>query len=342
MQGLPAPRSLMNPDGTLMLKRSEVAALLNLGECIGAVEEAFRLNEEGESLPPGVLETLTGDGGFHIKAAGLRLAERIYYAAKVNANFPQNMARWGLPTIQGIIALYDGESGCPLALLDSIEITALRTGAATAVAAKYLARPDSKVATICGCGVQGRVQLRSLAQVLRLENVYAYDQDESLSGVFAVEMSEELGMNVIPVTDMPGAAGESDVCVTCTPSRRAFLMREHVRAGTFIAAVGADNPLKQELDPGLMASSKVVADILEQCAAIGDLHHAIVAGVMSTSDVYAELGAVAAGRTPGRASSEEVIIFDSTGTALQDVAAARVVYEKALEAGVGYRLDLAS
>src|SRR5215207_3242087 len=190
---------MMETEAMLLLTRSEVASLLGLAECIDAVEEAFRLHFEGRSLPPGVLETLTGDGGFHIKAAGIKLAARTYYAAKVNANFPENMSKCGLPTIQGVIALYDGESGYPLALLDSIEITALRTGAATAVAAKYLARPDSKVTTVCGCGVQGRVQLKSLAQVLRLERVYAYDQDEALSGRFAGEMSEELGMEVIPV-----------------------------------------------------------------------------------------------------------------------------------------------
>ena len=331
----------MKSDGTLILGRSEVASLLSLGECIAAVEEAFRLDAEGLSLPPGVLETLTEGGGFHIKAAGLRLADRTYYAAKVNANFPQNVSRRGLPTIQGVVALYDGESGYPLALMDSIEITALRTGAATAVAAKHLARPDLRVVTVAGCGVQGRVQLRSLAQVFRLERVYAYDRDKALSGGFASEMSDGLGVEVIPVTDLAGAVGDSDVCVTCTPSRRPFLMRKHVRAGTFVAAVGADNPLKQELEPGLMASNKVVADVLEQCAAIGDLHHAIAAGAMSKSDVYAELGAIVAGRTPGRTSDDEIIVFDSTGTALQDVAAARVVYEKALAAGVGLRLDLA-
>ena len=331
----------MKPDGTLILNRSEVASLLSLGECIGAVEEAFRLNEEGRSFPPGVLETLTDTGGFHIKAAGLKLAERTYYAAKVNANFPQNMSKWGLPTIQGVVALFDGESGYPLALLDSIEITALRTGAATAVAAKYLARPDSIVGTICGCGVQGRVQLKSLAQVLRLEKVYAYDQVEALSSKFAGEMSAELNIEVIPVTDLPRAISESDVCVTCTSSRRPFLMREHVHAGTFVAAIGADNPLKQELDTGLLASNKVVVDVLEQCATIGDLHHAIAAGVMGKSDVYAELGAIVTGRTPGRTSTEEIIIFDSTGTAVQDVAAASVVYEKALASGTGAWLNLA-
>lgn len=331
----------MKPDGTLILNRSEVASLLSLDQCIGAVEEAFRLNEEGQSLLPGVMETLTDSGGFHIKAAGLKLAEKTYYAAKVNANFPQNMNKWGLPTIQGVIALCDAENGYPLALLDSIEITALRTGAATAVAAKYLARADSTVATVCGCGVQGRVQLKSLAQVFRLEKVFAYDQVEALASKFANEMSAELKIEVIPLTDLPRALGESDVCVTCTSSRRPFLRRENVRAGTFVAAVGADNPLKQELDTGLLASNKVVADVLEQCATIGDLHHAIAAGVMGKSDVYAELGAIVAGRTPGRTSAEEIIIFDSTGTALQDVAAAAVVYEKALGAGKGTWLNLA-
>lgn len=331
----------MKPDGTLILKRSEVASLLNLRECIEAVENAFRLNEEGQSLPPGVLETLTVDGGFHIKAAGLKLTDRTYYAAKVNGNFPQNMNLWGLPTIQGIIALYDSENGYPLALMDSIEITTLRTGAATAVAAKYLARPDSKVAIICGCGVQGRIQLKSLAEVFQLEKVYAYDQDETQSSRFAREMAKEMRVEVIPVKDLPRAVGESDVCVTCTSSRRPFLKQEHVRDGTFIAAVGADNPMKQELHPGLMVSNKVVVDVLEQCAAIGDLHHAIAEGIMQKSDVYAELGRIVAGRIPGRTSSEEIIIFDSTGTALQDVAAASIVYEKATGDGIGVRLNLA-
>jgi ornithine cyclodeaminase/alanine dehydrogenase len=148
-------------------------------------------------------------------------------------------------------------------------------------------------------------------------------------------------MEVIPVNDLSSAVNVSDVCVTSTSSRRPFLMREHVRPGSFVAAVGADNPIKQELDPRLMVSNKVVVDILEQCATMGDLHHAIREGVMKKSDVYAELGELVVGRKPGRTSSEEIIIFDSTGTALQDVAAASIVYEKALKAGIGIRLNLA-
>ncbi|MBD0369925.1 MAG: ornithine cyclodeaminase family protein [Pyrinomonadaceae bacterium] len=331
----------MNTEGTLILRRSEVASLLNLRECIEAVEEAFRLNEEGQSLPPGVLETLTGDGGFHIKAAGLKLTDRTYYAAKVNGNFPQNMSRWGLPTIQGTIALCDAEKGYTLALMDSVEITTLRTGAATAVAAKYLARPNSRVATVCGCGVQGRIQLKSLMEVLRLEKVYAFDEDDSRARKFAEEMSEELRIEVTPAQELSSAARDSDVCVTCTTSRHPILMQGDIRPGTFVAAIGADNPIKQELDPSLMISNKVVADILEQCAMMGDLHHAIEAGVITRADVYAELGEIVTGRLPGRTSEDETIIFDSTGTALQDVAAASIVYDKALKAGVGIKVNLA-
>jgi alanine dehydrogenase len=331
----------MKTEATLFLTRSEVAALLGLAECIDAVEEAFRLHAEGRSLPPGVLETLTGDGGFHIKAAGLSLPGGGYFAAKVNANFPLNPQRFGLPTIQGVVVLCDAERGRPVAVMDSMELTALRTAAATGVAARYLARPRSKAALLCGCGVQGRVQLRALAEVLPLEKVYAFDADAARAEVFAREMSDELGVEVKAVADLRAAAGESDVCVTCTPSRRPLLMRGDVRPGAFVAAVGADNPLKQEIDPALLASGKIVVDILEQCAAIGDLHHAIEAGAVVKDDVHAELGEIVAGRKAGRTSDEEVIVFDSTGTALQDVAAAAVVYERAVSAGVGVSLNLA-
>jgi alanine dehydrogenase len=293
------------------------------------------------ALPICVLETLTPDGGFHIKTAGLRLAGGSYFAAKVNANFPLNHERFGLPTIQGVVVLCDAERGRPLAVMDSMELTALRTAAATGVAARHLARPDSKVATVCGCGVQGRVQLRALALVLGLEKVFAFDSDGARAEGFAREMSDELGVEVVSAADLRKAVAASAVCVTCTPSRRPLLMRGDVRPGTFVAAVGADNPLKQEIDPALMASGKIVADILEQCAAIGDLRHALEAGAVTKDDVYAELGEIAAGRKPGRTSAEEIVIFDSTGTALQDVAAAAAVYEKALRSGAGARLNLA-
>ena len=325
---------------TLLFTRRDVAALLGLDECIAAVERAFALHAEGRTLPPGVLGIHAGEGGFHIKAAGLELGRR-YFAAKTNANFSSNPARHGLPAIQGVVALFDADTGTPLALMDSIEITLVRTGAATAVAAKHLARPDARVATICGCGNQGRVQLRALARVLPLERAYAFDADPAQAERFARELSVELGFEVSPADDLTGAVRRSDVCVTCTPARRAFLRRADVAPGTFIAAVGADSEDKQELEPELLASSAVVVDVVEQCATLGELHHALAAALMTRADVRAELGEVVAGRKPGRVSRDEVIVFDSTGTALQDVAAAAAVYEKARKVGRGVPWDLA-
>jgi alanine dehydrogenase len=324
---------------TLILTRRDVQALLGFDECIAAVETAFRLHAEGRSLAPGVLGVPSRAGGFHIKAAGLEMG-RVYFAAKTNANFSGNPRRHGLPAIQGVIVLCDGEDGRPLAVMDSIEVTIRRTAAATAVAAKSLARPDAKVVTICGCGNQGRAQLRALTRVLPLERVYAFDAEEATARAYALELGDELRLDVKPVADHVEAVRSSDVCVTCTPSREPFLFRDHVKAGTFIAAVGADSADKHEIDAGLMAASVVVTDVLDQCASFGDLHHALDAGLLTRESVHAELADLVTGRKPGRRSTQEITIFDSTGTALEDVAAAAVVYEKAVAAGVGLTVAL--
>jgi alanine dehydrogenase len=324
---------------TLVLTRRDVQSLLGLDACIDAVEDAFRLHAQGRSLAPGVLGIPAPEGGFHVKAAGLELG-RLYFAAKTNANFPANPRRHGLPTIQGVVVLCDASDGRPLAVMDSIEITIRRTAAATAVAARYLARRDAGTVTICGCGSQGRAQLRALARVLPLRRAWAFDADAATAGAYASDLSGELGIEVDAVADLGDAARKSDVCVTCTTSRQALLFREQVRPGTFVAAVGADSSDKQELDPRLMAAAVVVVDVLEQCAAIGDLHHALVAGALAREDVHAELADLVTGRKPGRESPEQITIFDSTGTALEDAAAAVVAYERALAEGVGLRVEL--
>ena len=326
---------------TLVLTRLDVQQLLGWDDCIAAVDNAFRLHAAGRSLSPGVLAVRAPDGGFHIKAAGLDLG-RLYFAAKINANFSDNPRRHGLPAIQGVIVLCDANDGRPLALMDSIEVTIRRTAAATAVAARHLARPEARTATILGCGSQGRAQLRALARVLPLANAFAIDADAERAAAYARELSSELGIDVSRAAPLEAALAESDVCVTCTPSRKPILLRTHVRPGTFVAAVGADSPDKQELAPDLMAAGVVVTDVLEQCAVMGDLHHALAAGAMSRAAVHAELHELVSGRKPGRRSADEITIFDSTGTALEDVAAAAVVYEQALARGAGLRLSLAS
>jgi alanine dehydrogenase len=322
---------------TLVLTRGVIAELLDLDACIEAVERAFGLHGRGRSFPPGVLAAPVEHGGFHIKSAGLSL-ERPYFAAKVNANFPGNRERFGLPTIQGVIALFDATNGELLALLDSIEITSIRTAAATAVAARHLALPDASVATVCGCGDQGRAHVRAMRRVRPIRVVHAIDADRERAERFAQEMTTELGLDVRVTTDLARAAAQSDIIVTCTPSRRPLVRRGDPRPGAFVAAIGADSPDKQELEPELVAECTIVVDLLAQCITMGDLHHAIDAGLMSAGDVHAELGEVVTGAKPGRTRPDEIVIFDSTGTALQDVAVAAMVYERAQSAPHGIHI----
>lgn len=331
----------MKTNGTVLLTRQDVAALLTIEESIAAVERVFKLHGEGKTAPPGILGVQAAEGGFHIKAGLLDLG-RSYFAAKINANFPGNPRRLSLPTIQGLVVLCDGEYGSPLAVMDSIEITIQRTGAATAVAAKYLARPASKTMTICGCGNQGAVSLRAIATVFSLERVFAYDANPAQAERFADELSHELGIEVRAVEDLESAVGQSEIVVTCTPSKQPFIEKRFIRPGTFIAAVGADSAEKQELEASLLAGNKVVVDVLEQCASIGELHHALQDELMTREDVYAELGELIAGVKPARTSGDEIILFDSTGMALQDVITATIIYEKAIEKQVGTIMEFAA
>jgi alanine dehydrogenase len=319
----------MKTPGTLLLDRSDIFALLTFEECVRAVEEAFRLRAQGRTLRSGLMHVNSVDGEFHVKAGGVELSKR-FFAFKINGGFFNNMERFDMPNIQGAILLFDGENGYPLAVMDSTEITMKRTGAAAAIAARYLARPESSILTICGCGVQGSMQLKAMKYILPIEKVYAFDSNRLRAESFAKQMSEECGIQVVATDDVSKSLKESDVCVTCTPSRRHYIDKKAVSAGTFIAAMGADSPEKQELDPEILKSSKIVVDILEQCVQFGELHHAIDHG-MSERDVYAELGEIIAGNKPGRISKDEIIVFDATGTALQDVAAAAAVYEKAIQ-----------
>jgi len=326
---------------TLVLSRSDVAQLLPMGDCIEAVERAFLRHARGQTIPPSVLASHVDGGGFHLKCAGLldAIDGKPVFAAKVNANFPGNPARHRLPTIQGLIALFDAANGRLLALLDSIEITSLRTGAATAVAARYLA-PDPAIVTICGCGEQSRHQLRALSSVRPIRRAMALDLNSDSAGSFARDMSNELEVEITVIRDPAEAARETNVWITCTPARRWFLGRAHVAPGSFVAAVGADNPEKQEIEPELLAGSAVVADLIEQCAAMGELHHALAANLMRREDVRAELADLVSGRKSGRLSPQEIVVFDSTGTALQDVAAAALVYQRARSARAGLSVEL--
>ena len=306
---------------------AEIERLLTPRACIAAVEEAFRGHALGTVPDPGLLGMHGKNGSFHVKA-GFLTADRAYFAAKVNANFPSNAAA-GLPTIQGTILLFDASNGTPLASMDSMSVTALRTAAASAVAAKHLARTRISRLLICGCGAQAAAQLRAMLCVREPEVILAHDLDAEKAQRFAATMAAETGKDVRASSDLRAAAAQSELIVTCTTARRYFITVDMAQPGTFIAAVGADNDDKQEIDPALMARSLVVTDLTQQAARIGDLHHALEAGVMRLQDVHAELGEVVAGLKHGPTHDLQIVIFDSTGTGLQDVAAAVAVYRAA-------------
>jgi len=327
-------------EGILVLDRPSVASLLGAEEYVAVIREAFLEHARGEVLPPGATHTDAPGGEFHVKTGGF-LRPEPRFAVKANGGFFGNAERHGLPNIQGAILLFDAGNGRPLALLDSIEITIRRTGAATAVAARALAREDASTATVLGCGTQGRAQLEALAAVLPLERVYAWSRSPDRARGFAEAASGELGLRVEAVGEPEEAVRASLVCVTCTPATEPILAAEWVRPGAFVAAVGADSPEKHEVDPRLLARGRVVVDLLDQCASVGELHHAVAEGMIRPDDVHGTLGEVLTGRVPARTGPEEIFVFDSTGTALQDAAAASAVFDRAVRSGVGTRLPLA-
>jgi ornithine cyclodeaminase/alanine dehydrogenase-like protein (mu-crystallin family) len=297
--------------------------------CIAAVETAFSLLGSGEAAPPVTAGLHVSGGGFHIKAGILDLS-RTYFAAKLNGNFPANRRLHGLPTIQGVVVLADATDGRVLAIADSVELTARRTAAATAVAARHLAGAAASTAAVVGCGVQASYQLEALRVVCPLAKVIAVDADRARAEHFARGMSERLQLDCVAGTLLDAAAAEPGIWITCTTSTDFFLFPEHVRNGAFVAGVGVDNEYKRELAPALLAQSHVIADLVEQCQKMGDLHHALAAGVAPKT--INELGHIVAGKHSVRDNERDIVVFDSTGIGLQDVAACAAVYEAALEA----------
>ena len=222
--------------------------------------------------------------------------------------------------------------------MDGGYITTVRTGAAGAVGAKYLARPDAQTVFILGAGNQARIQLIGLLEVLgQLKKVYVHSPVDDGHFAYAREMQEKTGLEIVPVERemVPEAVSQADVIVTVTPSREARILREWVSPGTHINAIGSDGPGKQELDPAILRDAKVVADSFRQTARLGECQHAVRAGYMDLDGrgLYAEIGEIAGGEKCGREDAQEITVFDATGMAVLDVAAASIVYELSTQNG---------
>lgn len=320
-----------------VLDREAVVALLDMPSCIRAVEQAFRARGNGQATPSAMSGLELANGSVHAKMASVDLG-RSYVAAKVNANLPGNPLQHKLPTIQGVLVLFDGTNGVPLAVMDSAPLTTIRTAAASALAASLLARADASTVTFVGCGVQARAHLEALSHVRPLKRVFAVDQRRAIAEEFSVFVRATCDVDVTVASSIAPATRASDMIVTTTPSYSALLDANDVSPGTFVAAVGADNEHKQEIAPALLRAAVVVVDDLEQCARFGDLHHALAANAMRREDVRGSLDQIVAGTKPGRLGDADIIVFDSTGLAIEDVAAAALVYERAA-AGVDRMLN---
>lgn len=323
---------------TLILTRGDIAGLMTPGDYLDGVEQGFRALGIGRTISPSPLHLVLPTGGVHAKAA--LLTDAGLAAVKVNANLPRNPVLYGLPTIQGAIMLIDAENGCLLAIMDSIEITLQRTAAATALAARHLALPGASRLCLIGCGAQAGPQIQALLNVLPIRELRLWDLNAEQARRLAADLGSHSELAVRIEHHLDAAVKDADVIVTCTTARQPFLTGSHIAPGAFIAAVGADSPEKNEISPKLMGMSKVVVDVLQQCAIMGDLRHAVAAGAMTTAGVHAELAQLVLGEKPGRKSAEDIFIFDSTGTAIQDVAVAATVYARAKAAGTGRTVQL--
>ena len=322
----------------VLLSGSDLRRLLNPKLVIEALRETYAALADNRGDQGRSIAFMIDGGSIHVKS-GLLPGSHLAFASKVNVNLPDNGKLRQLPTIQGMVVVSDAKDGRPLAIMESMSLTGIRTAATAALAAEYGARKQSRRLAIIGCGAQAGYQLEAFRAVFPLDGVRVFDADAPRAEVFARAHSTAT-CAVTPAPNVRGATTDADICITCTTSKSPILTDDLELRGCFVAAVGADNPEKQEIAPPLMKRARILVDDIEACASGGDLHHALRAGVISKDEVHAELADLAAGRKRGRSSDDELVIFDSSGSGVQDVAAAWLAYREARRTGLGGRFDL--
>jgi len=318
----------------LYLSRADVAAAgPGMSEIIAAVEAMFREKGEGRTeMPPKIGIHPMPDAFIHAMPAAIARQKAV--GMKWVAGYPENSKR-GLPYISGVFILNDAETGLPIALMDCTWITAQRTGAATAVAAKYLAQPDSQTAGILGCGVQGRSNLEALGLCFPLKKIYAYDTHRERATAYAQEMKARFGIEVIAVAEARAAVIDSDIVVTAGPILRkphATIQPGWFREGAFASLVDFDSYWHPD---ALREADKFCTDDIPQFE-----HYRGIGYFRDVPSIYADLGELVTRRKPGRQRKEERTIACNLGLALDDIATAPLIYKRALEKGIGARLPL--
>ncbi len=311
-----------------VIGESEIREAIREAEALASAEKAFRALAEGavELPPPMGLSVPEARGEVHVKSA--YLAGAPIFAVKIASGFYRNVER-GLPTGSGLILVFDADTGFPAALLaDNGYLTEIRTAAAGALAARLLLLAPESISTVAvlGAGAQARFQLRAISRVRRWERTVAWSPNAKHVARYCAEMEESLGLACAPAADADDAVRGADLVVTVTPSREPLFAASSLQAHATVLAVGSDGPDKRELSSDTLArTDKIVVDRLSQCLALGELHHAVEAGVLTPGAVHAELGEVLIGSKPGR-EGDELIICDLTGVGAQDAAIAEVAW----------------
>ena len=327
---------------TLILSEEDVKKVLSLEEVTDAVESAFRMKGLGHAqMPPKqylFMKKYNGD----VRTMPAYLEENDAVSVKVVNSHPENRKKHGLPAVMATIILVDPRTGAPEAIMGGTWITALRTGAAGAVAAKYLANPNPKTVGMVGAGTQARTQLMGLQLVFKtVEEVRVWDLNEKAAIKYAEEMRIKYNQaSICSVKNIAKAVQGADIIVTATPSRKPLVSAEWVDEGTHINCIGADAPSKQELDPAILIKSKVVVDDWSQSCHGGEINVPLAKGIIKKEDVWGDICEIVAGLKQGRTSPDEITVFTSTGLAIQDAAAAKIAYQKALKQKIGEHVDI--
>jgi len=324
----------------LFLSQSEVNSLLTMRECIDVVEEGFRELTFGTAkLPRRVsLQIPVEDGWLGVMPAFLTHAGSL--ATKIVTVYPHNATKYNIPSVSAAIVLNNIETGRVETVMEGSQVTAMRTGAVSGVAAKHLARDDATRVGLFGAGVQARKQLQAIREVRKITSVAVYDTNKELAKNLAAQASAD-GSLTVSVADNPDEAVQnSDIVITATTSSTPVFNGGVLRPGTHVSAIGAFTPTMRELDSTTVSTSKIVVDSIEAALEeAGDILIPLKEGVIQRQDIWAELGEIVTGRKRGRTSEEEKTVFKSVGLGIQDAAVAKLVFQKARSQGIGTQFD---
>jgi len=328
---------------TLLLKESDVKRLLSMTEVMQAAELAFAEKGFNRVQMPAKLYVFFKKYNGDLRAMPSYLEGLDICAVKVVNVHPDNRTKYNLPTVMATLIVIDPRNGAPIAIMGGTWLTHMRTGASGGVAAKYLARKDSKVAGLVGAGAQSRTQLMALCALYeRLEEVRIWSRTEETRKAFIDEM-KPICNNVnqmVPVDEAENAVRGADIVVTTTPSTIPIVFNDWISPGMHITCIGADAPGKQELDPAILKRAKIVVDDWEQASHSSEINVALKMGIIKRKDVWGEIGEIVAGLKKGRTSSEEITVFASTGLAIHDAITANIVYKKALTQRIGQVIEI--